>query len=129
VTVWLLTFNFIHFMAAFWVVFTFGGSGSALTAHGSLDLKQEIQIQIQTLIFVRYESTITGQFFGHTHFDHFEVFYDLATLKRPTNVAYISPSVTPFSNLNMGYRIFTVDGNYTGSSRVCLPLYFLEGSG
>jgi hypothetical protein len=47
VTVWLLTFNFIHFMAAFWAVFTFGGSGPALTAHGSLDLKQEIQIQIQ----------------------------------------------------------------------------------
>jgi hypothetical protein len=33
-------------MAAFWAVFTFGGSGPALTAHGSLDLKQEIQIQI-----------------------------------------------------------------------------------
>jgi hypothetical protein len=28
-------------------VFTFGSSGSALTAHGSLDLKQKIQIQIQ----------------------------------------------------------------------------------
>jgi hypothetical protein len=34
-------------MAAFWAVFTFGGSGPGLTAHGSLDLKQEIQIQIQ----------------------------------------------------------------------------------
>jgi hypothetical protein len=34
-------------MAAFWPVFTFGGSGPALTAHGSLNLKQEIQIQIQ----------------------------------------------------------------------------------
>jgi hypothetical protein len=32
-------------MAAFWAVFTLGGSGPALTAHGSLDLKQ-IQIQI-----------------------------------------------------------------------------------
>jgi hypothetical protein len=37
-------------MAAFWAVFTFGGSGPALTAHGSLDLKQEIQIQIQIQI-------------------------------------------------------------------------------
>jgi hypothetical protein len=46
-TVWLLTFNFIHFMAAFWAVFTFGGSGPDITAHGSLELKQEIQIQIQ----------------------------------------------------------------------------------
>jgi hypothetical protein len=34
-------------MAAFWALFTFGGSGPALTAHGSLDIKQEIQIQIQ----------------------------------------------------------------------------------
>jgi hypothetical protein len=33
-------------MAVFWAVFTFGGSGPALTAHGSLYLKQEIQIQI-----------------------------------------------------------------------------------
>jgi hypothetical protein len=36
-------------MAAFWAVFTFGGSGPAITAHGSLDLKQEIQIQNQIL--------------------------------------------------------------------------------
>jgi hypothetical protein len=50
VTVWLLTFNFIHFTAAFWAVFTFGGSGPALPAHGLLDLKQEIQIQIQTAL-------------------------------------------------------------------------------
>jgi hypothetical protein len=30
-------------MAAFWAVFTFGGSGPTIAAHGSLDLKQEIQ--------------------------------------------------------------------------------------
>jgi hypothetical protein len=34
-------------MFAFWAVFTFGGSVPAITAHGSLDLKEEIQIQIQ----------------------------------------------------------------------------------
>jgi hypothetical protein len=33
-------------MAAFWAVFTFWGSGPAITAHGSSDLEQEIQIQI-----------------------------------------------------------------------------------
>jgi hypothetical protein len=36
-TVYLLTFNFIHFMATlplqFWAVFTFGGSGPAITAY------------------------------------------------------------------------------------------------
>jgi hypothetical protein len=40
--------SFCHFMAAsIWAITTFGGSGPALTAHGSLDLKQEIQIQSQ----------------------------------------------------------------------------------
>jgi hypothetical protein len=36
-------------MAAFWAVFTFGSSGPAITAHGSLDLKQEIQIQFESI--------------------------------------------------------------------------------
>lgn len=31
-------------------------------------------------IISRYESTITAQFFGHTHYDEFEVFYDPAEL-------------------------------------------------
>jgi hypothetical protein len=38
-------------MAAFWAVFTFGGSGPAITTHGSLNLQQENQIQLQILIF------------------------------------------------------------------------------
>ncbi|XP_050417111.1 sphingomyelin phosphodiesterase [Patella vulgata] len=64
----------------------------------------------------RYESTIVGQFFGHTHGDHFEVFYDEKDFKRPTGVAYICPSVTTFPQLNPAFRIYTIDGNYTGSS-------------
>jgi hypothetical protein len=67
VTIWLITFNFIHFMAAFWAVFTFGGSGPALTAHGSLDLKQEIQIQtIDTVSYTNDQNKRTwgnGAFF------------------------------------------------------------------
>jgi hypothetical protein len=34
-------------MAAFWAVFTFGGSGPAITAQWFISLKQEIQNQIQ----------------------------------------------------------------------------------
>jgi hypothetical protein len=45
-------------MAAFWAVFTFGGSGPALTAHGSLDLKQEIQIYIVNVFFMTHKSAI-----------------------------------------------------------------------
>lgn len=51
---------------------------------------------------IRYESTITGQFFGHTHFDEFQLFYDEETLTRAVSVAYIAPSVTTFINLNPG---------------------------
>ncbi|KAM9332450.1 sphingomyelin phosphodiesterase isoform 2-T2 [Pholidichthys leucotaenia] len=51
-------------------------------------------------IINRYESTITGQFFGHTHLDEFQMFYDEETMTRPLGVAFIAPSVTTFVNLN-----------------------------
>lgn len=68
----------------------------------------------------RYESTIAGQFFGHTHVDEFQMFYDEETMTRPVGVAYIAPSVTTYINLNPGYRVYYVDGNYTGSTRLVL---------
>lgn len=34
-------------------------------------------------IIARYEDTVAAQFFGHTHFDEFEVFYD------PKNMSYL----------------------------------------
>ncbi|XP_062910870.1 sphingomyelin phosphodiesterase [Mobula hypostoma] len=68
----------------------------------------------------RYEGTIAAQFFGHTHVDEFEVFYDEETLSRPLSVVFIAPSVTTYINLNPGYRIYQVDGNYLGSSRSVL---------
>ncbi|KAA0194494.1 hypothetical protein HAZT_HAZT006754, partial [Hyalella azteca] len=55
-----------------------------------------------------YESTITGQFFGHTHYDEFEVFYDDVDL-RPASVAYVAPSVTTYDALNPGYRIYYIE--------------------
>lgn len=71
-------------------------------------------------IINRYESTVTAQFFAHTHLDEFEIFYDEKTRKRPTNIAYIGPSVTTYQQLNPGYRIYEVDGHYVNSSRAIL---------
>lgn len=68
----------------------------------------------------RYESTIAGQFFGHTHTDEFQIFYDEETLSRPLSVAFVAPSVTTYVNLNPGYRVYIVDGNYSNSSRMVL---------
>lgn len=72
------------------------------------------------ILTFRYESTITAQFFGHTHFDEFSLFYDPKDLGRAVGVSYISPSVTPFINLNPGYRIYYVDGDRDHSTRVSL---------
>eukprot|EP00062_Callorhinchus_milii_P026360 gi/632988372/ref/XP_007883075.1/ PREDICTED: sphingomyelin phosphodiesterase-like [Callorhinchus milii] len=68
----------------------------------------------------RFEGTISAQFFGHTHMDEFEVFYDEETLSRPVSTAFICPSVTTYINLNPGYRIYVTDGPYPGSSHCVL---------
>lgn len=68
-------------------------------------------------IINRYESTVTAQFYGHTHQDEFEVFYDEENPKRPTNIAFIGPSVTTFENNNPGYRIYYVDGDHNETTR------------
>jgi len=67
----------------------------------------------------RFENTIAAQFFGHTHFDELELFYPKEERYRPCSVAYIGPSVTPYYNLNPGYRIYYVDGDHPTSTRVC----------
>ncbi|XP_021710800.1 sphingomyelin phosphodiesterase isoform X1 [Aedes aegypti] len=69
-------------------------------------------------IVSRYENTIVAQFFGHTHFDEFEVFYDPHDLSRATSIAYIGPSVTPYYDLNPGYRIYYIDGDHDHTTRL-----------
>ena len=64
----------------------------------------------------RYESTITGQFFGHTHNDQFYVMYDIENPDRAIGMEYVTGSATTYSFLNPGYRIYTIDGNYNESS-------------
>lgn len=68
----------------------------------------------------RFESTIVGQFFGHTHHDSLEIFYDDVNISRATNVAYISQSVTTFKYLNLGYRFFIIDGDHNESTSCVL---------
>ncbi|CEP15672.1 hypothetical protein [Parasitella parasitica] len=58
---------------------------------------------------------IAGQFFGHTHRrslrDEIQIFYKHASQesKDAISVAYLGPSITPFPNLNPGFRTYTVD--------------------
>ena len=66
-----------------------------------------------TRIVERFENTIVAHFHGHTHYDEFEVFYDTESNTRPTNIAYITPSMTSHHGFNFGYRIYTVDAGHT----------------
>lgn len=68
----------------------------------------------------RYESTIAGHFFGHTHSDEFRMFYDQTNTSRATSIMYLGPSVTTYQNLNPSFRLYEVDGEYTGSSYYAL---------
>ncbi|XP_058792039.1 sphingomyelin phosphodiesterase-like [Phymastichus coffea] len=68
-------------------------------------------------IINRYEATIMAQFYGHTHYDEYEVFYDTKNFKRPLNVGYIAPSITPWENVNPGYRIYYVEGDHPNTTR------------
>merc|ERR1712098_766295 len=57
-------------------------------------------------IINRYAHVVTGQFYGHTHNDEFQIFYN--DKNYPTNVAYVAPSMTPYHGLNPSFRIYTV---------------------
>lgn len=64
-------------------------------------------------IIDRFNNTIRGTFFGHTHEDEFGVFYSnnatVQTANTAASVAYIMPSVTTYQNLNAGFRYYLVD--------------------
>jgi sphingomyelin phosphodiesterase len=68
---------------------------------------------------------VVNQFLGHTHKDEFILFYDTETQERATSVGFFGPSLTPHTNLNLAYKIYTVDGDYDGSTRVraCLHAF------
>uniref|UniRef100_A0A0K0FK32 Sphingomyelin phosphodiesterase (inferred by orthology to a human protein) n=1 Tax=Strongyloides venezuelensis TaxID=75913 RepID=A0A0K0FK32_STRVS len=69
-------------------------------------------------IINRYENTVMAQFFGHTHSEEYYLTFENINngRSRPTSVIYSAPSVTTYSEYNPAYRIYTVDGNYDGSS-------------
>ncbi|KAK9721171.1 hypothetical protein K7432_003643 [Basidiobolus ranarum] len=64
-------------------------------------------------IVARYSDTIMGQFYGHTHYDEFQIFYshDNSTMpqKTPISVGYIGPSVTPYEDVNPSFRVYEID--------------------
>ncbi|GAB5593233.1 hypothetical protein Unana1_08133 [Umbelopsis nana] len=54
---------------------------------------------------------IAGQFFGHTHRDELEIFYENATqnYSKAISTAYLAPAITPFTSMNPGFRVYKID--------------------
>ncbi|CEF69658.1 Sphingomyelin phosphodiesterase [Strongyloides ratti] len=68
-------------------------------------------------IVYRFENTIAALIYGHTHKDSFEVYYENSDInKRPYHVNFIAPSLTTYPYNNPAFRVYTIDGNYEGSS-------------
>jgi len=67
----------------------------------------------------RYEDTIIAQFYGHSHYDQFEIFYEAQDENswvlnkndshRAVGVSYINPSMTTYSGVNPSFRLYTTD--------------------
>ncbi|KAL3113709.1 hypothetical protein niasHT_016799 [Heterodera trifolii] len=59
-------------------------------------------------IVTRFASSISAQFFGHTHTDSFRLFFeDMNNSSSPAlSVLYVAPSVTTFAGLNPAYRVY-----------------------
>ncbi|CAB4066404.1 SMPD1 [Lepeophtheirus salmonis] len=64
----------------------------------------------------RFANTIIAQFYGHTHVDEFVVFYDQE--ERPTNVGFVTPSITTYTDVNPSYRIFTMERSNSSTFRI-----------
>ncbi|XP_065583490.1 sphingomyelin phosphodiesterase-like [Artemia franciscana] len=64
----------------------------------------------------RFEATLAGQFYGHTHKDEFKIFYDSEDSSRAINVAWIGSSLSTYGDVNPGYKVYILDGEREGST-------------
>lgn len=60
-------------------------------------------------IFFRFSDTVTAIFNGHTHSDHFNIYYYNDTATYPVAVAINGASVTPIGGKRSNYKVYTVD--------------------
>ncbi|XP_055349076.1 sphingomyelin phosphodiesterase-like [Paramacrobiotus metropolitanus] len=67
-------------------------------------------------IVARYQGTIRAQFYGHEHKDNVHLYFDPDFPNRATGAVYVGPSVTTYTGQNPGFRVYTIDGDYAGSS-------------
>jgi hypothetical protein len=73
---------------------------------------------------LRFESTVTGIFMGHTHNDEFQLSWDATNNSRAVGVAYIAPSLSSDGEKSPSFRIYEIDGpdgSWVGIFKSFLP--------
>lgn len=60
-------------------------------------------------IIDRFQDTVLAQYYGHTHRDEFRLLYSPYYPEVPIGLAYIGPSITPFTENNPSYRLYYMD--------------------
>ncbi|KAI1319696.1 hypothetical protein EDD11_003390 [Mortierella claussenii] len=89
-----------------WIIGHVGPSQTDCLQNWSAQYYQVIQ---------RYSPHVVAeQFFGHTHYDEFALYYQpgAKNAQNAISTAWIGPSATPYTDLNPGFRVYKVD---TGS--------------
>ena len=56
----------------------------------------------------RFENTIAGMFFGHSHEDSYHINRGVYS-NLPTGIQYVSPSITTYTDKNPSFRIYQAD--------------------
>jgi sphingomyelin phosphodiesterase len=64
--------------------------------------------EVYRALIARYNYTIRGQFFGHTHNDQFVV-YTHSITKEPTSILLEAPSLSPIMSHQPAFRVYEVN--------------------
>lgn len=61
--------------------------------------------QINALV-ADFKDVVVASFFGHTHMDEWQIHRDSVTWTEPLSVGFVSPSVTPDTDVNPSFRVY-----------------------
>jgi len=81
-----------------------------------------------TRIIERFSTVVTAQFYGHTHYDEFTVFFNTSSSWQPINIGYLAPSISTFVGLNPSYRVYLTDSEREDGTQAVLDheTYYLD---
>lgn len=103
--------------------------GHVLTGYEGVDALPNPTALFYSIVRRFSPATIAGIFFGHTHEDQIQLFYDflpnstytvngityrntsMVDYSKPLQVGYVGPSITPLTGLNSGYKLYQVDAS------------------